>query len=177
MQALNINADTAAAEIAAALSAEKLILMTGEPRPARSALFSARAEMRAGATGGVTETRSARTLVCPDVMGVLRDKDDPSTLIPEVRTSLRCGCFYFRSRRSRGRPQVRNFLLALLWRTPSCFCAALNCAQVSISGVRKLIKDGIVAGGMIPKVQCAVRAVAQARAHECNSRAPGKAAA
>lgn len=33
--------------------------------------------------------------------------------------------------------------------------------QVSINGVRKLIKDGIVGGGMIPKVQCAVRAVAQ----------------
>lgn len=46
-QALNVNADTAAGEIAAALQAEKLILMT-------------------------------------DVPGVLRDKDDPSTLYREL---------------------------------------------------------------------------------------------
>ena len=49
-QAYNINADTAAARIAAALKAENLILMT-------------------------------------DIRGLLRDKDDESTLIPEVQVS------------------------------------------------------------------------------------------
>ena len=39
--------------------------------------------------------------------------------------------------------------------------AAAAAAQISIAGVRKLIADGIIAGGMIPKVQCAVRALAQ----------------
>jgi acetylglutamate kinase len=48
--AYNINADTAAAELSAALGASKLILLT-------------------------------------DVPGLLRDKNDPSTLIPEVKLS------------------------------------------------------------------------------------------
>ena len=48
-------------------------------------------------------------------MGVLRDKNDPSTLIKEI----------------------------------------------DIAGVRSLIGEGVIAGGMIPKVQCAVRALAQ----------------
>ena len=48
--AYNINADTAAAELSAALGAEKLILLT-------------------------------------DVPGLLRDKDDPATLIPEAKLS------------------------------------------------------------------------------------------
>ena len=76
--ALNVNADTAAGELAASLGAEKLVLMT-------------------------------------DVRGLLRDKNDASTLIREV----------------------------------------------TISGVRRLVADGIVAGGMIPKVECCVRALAQ----------------
>ena len=46
----NINGDTAAAYLAGALSAKRLIMMT-------------------------------------DISGVLRDKDDPSTLIPEIRLS------------------------------------------------------------------------------------------
>lgn len=49
-QAYNINADTAAAQIAACLRAEKLILMT-------------------------------------DIVGLLKDKDDDSTLIPQVNVS------------------------------------------------------------------------------------------
>lgn len=49
-QAYNVNADTAAARIAAQLRAENLILMT-------------------------------------DIAGLLRDKDDPSTLIPFVNVS------------------------------------------------------------------------------------------
>ena len=48
--AYNINGDTAAAHIAGALGAERLLLMT-------------------------------------DIAGILRDKDDPSTLIPEVKSS------------------------------------------------------------------------------------------
>ena len=77
-QALNVNADTAAGEIAASLGAEKLILMT-------------------------------------DVPGLLRDREDRSTLIREV----------------------------------------------TIAGVRRMVAEGVVAGGMIPKVECCVRALAQ----------------
>lgn len=77
-QALNVNADTAAGEIAAALRAEKLILMT-------------------------------------DVPGVLKDKDDPSTKY----TSL------------------------------------------SIRECKELVQEGIIAGGMIPKVDCCIRCLSQ----------------
>ena len=72
----NVNADTAAAKLAVALEAEKLILLT-------------------------------------DVRGLLRDPADESTLIPVVRAS-------------------------------------------EIPG---LIKDGVIQGGMIPKIDCAVEAV------------------
>ena len=75
-QVYNINADTAAAQIAAALGAESLILMT-------------------------------------DIRGLLRDKDDESTLIPEVQ----------------------------------------------VSEVPSLIRQGIISGGMIPKIECCVEAV------------------
>lgn len=77
-QALNVNADTAAGEIAAALQAEKLILMT-------------------------------------DVPGVLLDKDDVSTKF----------------------------------------------AELNIKRSRELMQEGIIAGGMIPKVQCCVRCISQ----------------
>lgn len=77
-QAYNINADTVAGELAAALGAEKLILLT-------------------------------------DTAGILKDYKDPSTLIPKV----------------------------------------------NIQEARKLIETGIVAGGMIPKVSCCVRSLAQ----------------
>ncbi|GMH35216.1 hypothetical protein BSKO_03084 [Bryopsis sp. KO-2023] len=77
-QGLNINADTAAGEIAASLGAEKLILMT-------------------------------------DVPGILRDKDDASTKF----------------------------------------------AALTISGTRELKEEGVIAGGMIPKVECCVRCLAQ----------------
>ena len=72
----NINGDTAAANIAGALGAEKLIMMT-------------------------------------DIDGILRDKDDPSTLIP----------------------------------------------QITINEANKLYEDGIVTGGMIPKVECCIDAI------------------
>ena len=72
----NINADTAAARIAAELGAENLILMT-------------------------------------DIAGLLRDKDDPSTLIPKVQ----------------------------------------------VSEVPFLKMQGIISGGMIPKIECCVEAV------------------
>ena len=77
-QAYNINADTVAGELAAALNAEKLILLT-------------------------------------DTRGILRDYKDPSTLLPKL----------------------------------------------DIREARKLIDEGVVAGGMIPKVQCCVRSLAQ----------------
>ncbi|MEO1146583.1 MAG: acetylglutamate kinase [Cyanobacteria bacterium J06638_22] len=77
-QAYNINADTVAGELAAALNAEKLILMT-------------------------------------DTSGLLRDYKDVSTLIPEL----------------------------------------------DIQEARNLIEAGIVGGGMIPKVNCCVRSLAQ----------------
>ena len=72
----NINGDTAAAHIAGALSAERLIMMT-------------------------------------DIAGVLRDKDDPSSLIPEI----------------------------------------------TVSDAEKLKEEGIISGGMIPKVDCCVEAI------------------
>ena len=72
----NINGDTAAAHIAGALNAERLIMMT-------------------------------------DIAGVLRDKDDPSSLIPEI----------------------------------------------TVSDAAKLQEDGVISGGMIPKVDCCVEAI------------------
>ena len=78
VQAYNINADTVAGEIAAALGAEKLILLT-------------------------------------DTRGILENYKDASTLIPKV----------------------------------------------DIQEARNLISKGIVAGGMIPKVSCCVRSLAQ----------------
>jgi acetylglutamate kinase len=90
-QAHNINADTVAGEIAAALEAEKLILLT-------------------------------------DTAGILHDYKDPSTLYEKL----------------------------------------------DIQQARQLIEDGIVAGGMIPKVQCCVRSLAQGvkAAHIVDGRVP-----
>lgn len=72
----NINGDTAAAYIAGALNAERLIMMT-------------------------------------DIAGVLMDKDDPSTLIPEL----------------------------------------------TVTQAQNLKEEGVIAGGMIPKVDCCVEAI------------------
>lgn len=85
----NINADIAAANIAAKLGACKLILMT-------------------------------------DIKGLLRDKNDESTLIPVV----------------------------------------------TVSDVPSLKKEGIISGGMIPKIDCCVEAVRQGvkRAHIIDGR-------
>lgn len=90
-QAYNVNADTVAGEIAAALGAEKLILLT-------------------------------------DTAGILKDYHDPSTLI----------------------------------------------YSLNIQEARQLIEDGIVAGGMIPKVNCCVRSLAQGvgAAHILDGRIP-----
>ncbi len=74
--AYNINGDTAAAYIAGALGAERLIMMT-------------------------------------DIDGILRDRHDPSTLIPKV----------------------------------------------TLKGIEKLCEEGIISGGMIPKVDCCVEAI------------------
>ncbi len=74
--AYNINADTAAAKLATALGAERLLLLT-------------------------------------DVRGLLRDPKDESTLI----------------------------------------------AELNVSAVPGLVKDGIISGGMIPKIECCVEAV------------------
>ena len=90
-QAHNINADTVAGEIAAALEAEKLILLTDTP-------------------------------------GILQDYKDPSTLL----------------------------------------------TRLDIQQARELIAQGIVAGGMIPKVSCCVRSLAQGvrAAHIIDGRIP-----
>ena len=72
----NINADTAAASIAASLGAESLISMT-------------------------------------DIDGILRDKNDPSTLIPKIY----------------------------------------------VSDAPQLMRDGIISGGMIPKIKCCIEAI------------------
>ena len=74
----NINGDTAAAYIAGALNAERLIMMT-------------------------------------DVAGILKDKDDPSTLI----------------------------------------------SKVTVEEAKHLREQGIVAGGMIPKVECCIEALSK----------------
>lgn len=72
----NINGDTAAAHIAGALNAERLIMMT-------------------------------------DIAGILRDKDDPTTLIPDI----------------------------------------------TIDEAKQLYDDGVISGGMIPKVDCCIEAI------------------
>lgn len=72
----NINVDTAAAHIAGALNAKRLIMMT-------------------------------------DIAGVLRDKDDLSTLIPEI----------------------------------------------TVSEAKELFSEGVISGGMIPKVDCCIEAI------------------
>ena len=72
----NINGDTAAAFIAGALGAERLIMMT-------------------------------------DIAGILRDKDDPDTLIPHV----------------------------------------------TVEEARELYAEGVISGGMIPKVDCCIEAL------------------
>lgn len=74
--AYNINGDTAAAHIAGALGAERLIMMT-------------------------------------DIAGILKDKDDPTTLIPEM----------------------------------------------TVSDAAKLQEEGVISGGMIPKVECCIEAI------------------
>ena len=74
--AYNINGDTAAAFIAGALGAERLIMMT-------------------------------------DIDGILRDRHDPSTLIPNV----------------------------------------------TIDDIKNLCDEGVISGGMIPKVDCCVEAI------------------
>lgn len=90
-QAYNINADTVAGELAAALGAEKLILLT-------------------------------------DTAGILQDYKDPSTI------------FY----------------------------------KLDIQQARRLIQSGVVGGGMIPKVNCCVRSLAQGvrAAHIIDGRIP-----
>ncbi|MBD1870708.1 acetylglutamate kinase [Oculatella sp. FACHB-28] len=90
-QAYNINADTVAGELAAALGAEKLILLTDTP-------------------------------------GILQDYHDPSSLI----------------------------------------------AKLDIQQARQLIESGVVSGGMIPKVNCCVRSLAQGvrAAHIIDGRIP-----
>jgi acetylglutamate kinase len=90
-QAYNINADTVAGEIAAAMGAEKLILLTDTP-------------------------------------GILRDYHDPSTLI----------------------------------------------YKLDLTTARGLIDDGTVSGGMIPKVSCCIRSLAQGvrAAHILDGRLP-----
>ena len=87
----NINADTAAAKIAVALHAEKLILLT-------------------------------------DIRGLLRDRNDERTLISQVR----------------------------------------------LSEVPLLVKEGVISGGMIPKIDCCVDAVRNGvhRTHILDGRIP-----
>ncbi len=78
----NINGDTAAAYIAGALNAERLIMMT-------------------------------------DIAGILRDKDDPSTLIPAL----------------------------------------------TVKEAKKLFDEGVISGGMIPKVDCCIEAIGKGVRH------------
>ena len=90
-QSYNINADTVAGELAAALDAEKLVLLTDTP-------------------------------------GILRDRADPGSLI----------------------------------------------RHSTLSQARELIASGVVAGGMVPKTECCIRALAQGvkAAHIVDGRVP-----
>ena len=90
-QSHNINADTVAGELAAALEAEKLILLTDTP-------------------------------------GILHDRHDTESLIRKIH----------------------------------------------LSEARQLIQDGVVAGGMTPKTECCIRALAQgvSAAHIVDGRVP-----
>ena len=47
-------------------------------------------------------------------------------------------------------------------------------SQPSISETRELVKDDVIAGGMIPKVECCVKSIAQGvkSAHIIDGRAP-----
>ena len=74
----NVNGDTAAAYIAGALGAERLIMMT-------------------------------------DIAGILRDRNDPASLIPEV----------------------------------------------TVEEIHQLVRGGVIAGGMLPKVDCCITALEQ----------------
>jgi acetylglutamate kinase len=87
----NINADTVAGELAAALEAEKLILLT-------------------------------------DTCGILRNREDPDSLV----------------------------------------------RQLTLAQARELIGSGVVNGGMIPKTECCIRALAQGvtAAHIVDGRIP-----
>jgi acetylglutamate kinase len=87
----NINADTVAGELAAALQAEKLILLTDTP-------------------------------------GILIDREDPASLV----------------------------------------------RQLTLPEARRLIADGVVNGGMTPKTECCIRALAQGvrAAHIVDGRVP-----
>ena len=78
----NINGDTAAAYIAGALNAERLIMMT-------------------------------------DIAGILRDKDNPATLIPAL----------------------------------------------TVNEAKKLFDEGVISGGMIPKVDCCIEAIGKGVKH------------
>ena len=78
----NINGDTAAAYIAGALNAERLIMMT-------------------------------------DIAGILRDKDDPGTLIPAL----------------------------------------------TVKEAKELFDEGVISGGMIPKVDCCIEAIGKGVRH------------
>ena len=78
----NINGDTAAAYIAGALNAERLIMMT-------------------------------------DIAGILLDKDDPGTLIPAL----------------------------------------------TVTEAKKLFDEGVISGGMIPKVDCCIEAIGKGVRH------------
>ena len=78
----NINGDTAAAYIAGALNAERLIMMT-------------------------------------DIAGILRDKDDPDTLIPAL----------------------------------------------TVKEAKKRFDEGVISGGMIPKVDCCIEAIGKGVRH------------
>jgi acetylglutamate kinase len=90
-RAHNINADTVAGELAAALQAEKLVLLTDTP-------------------------------------GILRDREDPASLI----------------------------------------------RQITLAEARALISEGVVVGGMTPKTECCIRALAQGvqAAHIVDGRVP-----
>ena len=143
-QALNVNADTAAGELAASLGAAKLILMT-------------------------------------DVPGVCTDKDDPGSLLRELTISETRDLVADGARACPACPFFigsRVLLLVLLFLLSRAIVHVIE-SDIGLTNrvpprvIIHRVAD-VIAGGMIPKVECCVKSIAQGvkSAHIIDGRAP-----
>jgi len=143
-QALNVNADTAAGELAASLGAAKLILMT-------------------------------------DVPGVCTDKDDPGSLLRELTISETRDLVADGARACPACPfligsRVLLFVLLFLLSRAIVHVIESDIGLTNRVPTRVIIHRvaDVIAGGMIPKVECCVKSIAQGvkSAHIIDGRAP-----